>query len=106
MIDKKKKLAILLALHLIRRRKEAKKIRIRLTYVRRSHAENASQRCAIFWRYYNSESIDDLSNFCRFSRPQFDALLQKVKNYIPNHLPRHRWPIGKKQRLAVFLRLN
>ena len=104
-MNRKKRIAILLALYLIQRRRRRNIPKNRTIYVRRSHQKDIQHRFKIFWRYYNSNREEDLREFCRFTKGHFDLLYVKVKPYLSTHAHTHRWPISSKERLAVFLRL-
>ena len=88
---------------LLRRRRRLQ--RIRRFYVRPVHLHSAQLRCGIFHRYYNSLQPADLSGFFRFTRQRFDALFALVEGRL-QHIPTHRYPIGAKDRLAIFLRFT
>ncbi|KAK0404025.1 hypothetical protein QR680_017248 [Steinernema hermaphroditum] len=72
-------------------------------YVRSSHLEHQPSRFKLFEEYYNDEGSDDLRQFLRFSRADFDSLHETLRANLEK--PRnHRYPISSKHRLAVFLR--
>ncbi|KAK0400994.1 hypothetical protein QR680_015545 [Steinernema hermaphroditum] len=57
----------------------------------------------LFEEYYNDEGSDDLRQFLRFSRADFDSLHETLRANLEK--PRnHTYPISSKHRLAVFLR--
>ncbi|KAK0417594.1 hypothetical protein QR680_013101 [Steinernema hermaphroditum] len=72
-------------------------------YVRSSHLEHQPSRFKLFEEYYNDEGSDDLRQFLRFSRADFDSLHETLRANLEK--PRNRrYPISSKHRLAVFLR--
>ncbi|KAK0400993.1 hypothetical protein QR680_015545 [Steinernema hermaphroditum] len=72
-------------------------------YVRSSHLEHQPSRFKLFEEYYNDEGSDDLRQFLRFSRADFDSLHETLRANLEK--PRnHTYPISSKHRLAVFLR--
>jgi len=73
-------------------------------YIRPAHQANLQDSFIIFQRYYESNDSRDLSQFCRFTPVQFDALYEHVQHQLSSHSTTHRRPITGRQRLAVFLR--
>ncbi len=90
----------LLLLWLLRRRRN----QVRRYYIRPAHHRTIPERFELFYRYYRSEDPNDLKEFLRFTPDHFDQLYDLIDGAMINHPRTHRFPISKRERLAIFLR--
>ncbi|TKR95174.1 hypothetical protein L596_009377 [Steinernema carpocapsae] len=91
-----------LLLELWRLHKQQKKAKQRC-YINETNLANQDQRFQLFEESYHSENPEDLKEFLHVGRDDFDALHELLEEDLTKRL-NHRFPIGSKQRLAVFLR--
>lgn len=88
----------LLLLWLLRRRRN----QVRRYYIRPAHHRTIPERFELFYRYYRSEDPNDLKEFLRFTPDHFDQLYDLIDGAMINHPRTHRFPISKRERLAIF----
>ncbi|KAK0400062.1 hypothetical protein QR680_003337 [Steinernema hermaphroditum] len=81
----------------------SRKRRRQRTYIRGSHERHQEQRFDLFTEYYNSEEDNDLRQYIRFGRQDFDSLHEILKSQLQKARS-HRFPLTSQQRLTVFLR--
>ena len=85
-------------------RRRQRVLSTRRFYIRPAHQIQLVNSFRLFQRYYESDDLRDLENFCRLSPENFNNLYALIEDTIGHHQITHRRPITGKQRLVIFLR--